>query len=78
MSIVTLTPARRLDRLMMNMSNKVKAYCHTGYGDLLDGGQEIQHDTLSRWRSGVQIPPGSPDNSRNPIHIGQKSEKNRA
>ena len=28
-------------------------------GDLA-GGRGIQRDTLSRWRSGVRIPPGSP------------------
>jgi len=28
-------------------------------GDLADG-QGIQHDTLSRWRAGVRIPPVSP------------------
>jgi len=27
--------------------------------DRLDDGSGIQHDTLSRWRSGVQIPSGS-------------------
>jgi hypothetical protein len=37
---------------------------HLVIGELADGhladGSGIQHDTLSRWRSGVQIPPGSP------------------
>ena len=35
-----------------------------GIGKLADGvladSRQIQHDTLSRWRSGVRIPPGSP------------------
>jgi len=47
-------------------------------GDLADGhladGAGIQHDTLSRWRSWVRIPSGSPLNSfphKGIQHIGQ-------
>ena len=51
---------------------------HLAIGGLADGGLAdgwgIQHDTLSRWRSGVRIPSGSPTffpTLKNIPHIGQ-------